>query len=76
MAAIDTPVVLTPLVVCDAGPLIHLDQLGCLNLLADFSSILVPNEVWMEVTHHRPAALINPTVPLAQECGQAGRNPS
>ena len=24
------------LVVCDAGPLIHLDQLGCLSLLGDF----------------------------------------
>jgi hypothetical protein len=24
-------------VVCDAGPLIHLDELGCLGLLADFS---------------------------------------
>jgi hypothetical protein len=23
-------------VVCDAGPLIHLDELSCLDLLADF----------------------------------------
>ena len=27
-----------PLVVCDAGPLIHLDEIGCLDLLTDFSA--------------------------------------
>jgi hypothetical protein len=32
------------LVVCDAGPLIHLDELDCLDLLADFSRIVIPNE--------------------------------
>jgi len=26
-----------PEVVCDAGPLIHLDELDCLDLLTDFS---------------------------------------
>ena len=31
------------LVVCDAGPLIHLDQLDCLDLLADFSRVVVPD---------------------------------
>jgi predicted nucleic acid-binding protein len=45
------------LVVCDAGPLIHLDQLDCLDLLADFSRITVPDVVWREVEHHRPNAL-------------------
>jgi hypothetical protein len=29
-----------PLVVCDAGPLIHLDELGCMDLLLDFSEVL------------------------------------
>ncbi len=29
-------------VVCDAGPLIHLDESGCLDLLADFHRLLVP----------------------------------
>jgi hypothetical protein len=33
-------------VVCDAGPLIHLDELGCLDMLADFSAVLVPDSVW------------------------------
>lgn len=51
-----------PLVVCDAGPLIHLDEIGCLDLLTDFSAVLVPDVVWNEVEVHRPAALICPHV--------------
>jgi predicted nucleic acid-binding protein len=45
------------LVVCDAGPLIHLDELGCLDLLADFQEVVVPDAVWEEVSRHRPSAL-------------------
>lgn len=48
---------LATLVVCDAGPLIHLDQLDCLDLLGDFATVVVPDVVWREVEHHRPAAL-------------------
>ncbi len=44
------------LVVCDAGPLIHLDQLECLDLLSDFSRVVIPDAVWHEVEHHRPSA--------------------
>jgi len=48
----------TPLrVVCDAGPLIHLDELGCLDSLSDFGDVLVPSVVWAEVQRHRPTAL-------------------
>jgi hypothetical protein len=47
-------------VVCDAGPLIHLDEVGCLDLLTDFHAILVPEQVWREVEHHRPDALAPP----------------
>jgi predicted nucleic acid-binding protein len=54
----------TPLVVCDAGPLIHLDELGCLDLLADFSEVLVPDAVWREVQRHRPGALAHPELTL------------
>ena len=46
-------------VVCDAGPLIHLDELGCLPLLSDFPSVLVPELVWGEVSRHRPTAFEN-----------------
>jgi hypothetical protein len=35
--------------VCDAGPIIHLDELACLHLMTDFSSVLVPNGVCEEV---------------------------
>ena len=52
------------IVVCDAGPLIHLDEVGCVNLLADFAQVLVPDAVWVEVARHRPAALQHPDVPL------------
>lgn len=44
------------IVVCDAGPLIHLDELGCLDLLGDFKDVLVPDAVWEEVARHRPSA--------------------
>lgn len=44
-------------VVCDAGPLIHLSELESLWLLGDFSSVLVPQQVWEEVERRRPAAL-------------------
>ena len=40
--------------VLDAGPLIHLDQLGRLNLLADFKELLVPQVVLDEALVHRP----------------------
>jgi len=52
------------IVICDAGPLIHLDELGCLDLLTDFQSVLVPYQVWQEVIHHRPKAL---TIPELQQ---------
>jgi predicted nucleic acid-binding protein len=50
--------------VCDAGPLIHLDELGCLDLLRDFPDVLVPDAVWAEVRRHRPSALRRRTVKL------------
>jgi hypothetical protein len=53
VAEVDQPAV----VVCDAGPLIHLEELGCLDLLRDFRDILVPDAVWNEVSRHRPSAL-------------------
>ena len=40
-------------VVCDAGPLIHLDELGRLDLLNDFFQVVVPASVWQEVQSHR-----------------------
>lgn len=48
------------IVIADAGPLIHLDELRCLELLWDFNRVLVPEAVWQEVEHHRPDALSRP----------------
>jgi hypothetical protein len=42
--------------VCDAGPLIHLDELDSLVVLADFR-VWIPDPVWQEVQQHRPSAL-------------------
>lgn len=53
-------------VVCDAGPIIHLDELKCLDLLADFDAVLVLEAVWHEVTRHRPEALTRSDVQLAR----------
>lgn len=47
----------SPVVIADAGPIIHLDELGCLDLLTDFGSVIVPDAVWLEVQRHRPLAL-------------------
>ena len=42
------------LVVLDAGPLIHLDELDRLHLLEGFHTLLIPTIVWNEVCRHRP----------------------
>ena len=41
-------------VICDAGPLIHLDELNATSLLNDFHQVMVPEQVWREVQVHRP----------------------
>lgn len=43
--------------VCDAGPLIHLDEMGCLDILADLHRVALPCSVREEVLRHRPAPL-------------------
>ena len=44
-------------VVCDSGPIIHLDELNSLPLLRDFKEILISRTVSKEVTRYRPSAL-------------------
>lgn len=60
-------------VVCDAGPLIHLDELDCLDLLGDFPEVLVPEAVWREVLKHRPPALEKKTVVLVRIAPSGGQ---
>jgi predicted nucleic acid-binding protein len=57
---------LPAIVVCDAGPLIHLDELRCLDILRACRQVLVPNRVWMEVRRHRPSALRRRRVSLTR----------
>ncbi len=52
------------LVVADAGVLIHLDELGALDVLSDYDVVYVPNAVWLEVKQHRNQALQNKDVNL------------
>ena len=59
--------------ISDAGPLIHLDELGCLDVL-DFPEILVPETVWREVAKHRPTALQHTGIALQRRT--PGRLPS
>ena len=44
-------------VICDAGPIIHLDELDCLDLLNDFKEIILPATVTKEVKRNRKSAL-------------------
>lgn len=53
----ETTETVPPSVVCDAGPVIHLDELGCLDLLNDFARLFLPAAVGREIARHRPAAL-------------------
>lgn len=42
------------LVVCDTGPVLHLDELGCLELLNDFHQVILPKSVVQELERHCP----------------------
>jgi len=46
----------TTSVVTDAGPIIHLDELGYLRLMADFERVVIPDVVSGEVLKHRDIA--------------------
>lgn len=52
-------------VVCDAGPIIHLDELDALGLLAGLTP-WVPEAVWAEAQRHRPRALGHPAIATAR----------
>ncbi|MDP1663783.1 MAG: hypothetical protein Q8L79_01550 [Methylobacter sp.] len=55
-------------VIADAGPIIHLDELNSLDLLADFDKVIVPETVWNEVEQHRPQALVCSEVKFIRQC--------
>lgn len=41
-------------VVCDTGPILHLDELECLDLLRDFHQVILPESVVKELERHCP----------------------
>ncbi len=62
------------LVVLDAGPLIHLDELHCLHLLEGFAALLIPSVVWREAVRHRPKLELK-AVPGARITDPTGPSP-
>lgn len=48
--------------VCDAGPIIHLDELENLDLISDFHPLIISKSVQIEVTKHRQNALHHPGI--------------
>jgi hypothetical protein len=48
------PAELPSAAIADAGPIIHLDELGVLSVLGGFREVLVPDVVAMEAERHRP----------------------
>ena len=52
-------------VISDAGPIIHLDELGCIDLFAGLGDLIIPEVVWQEVQRHRPTLSIE-SIPSAR----------
>lgn len=53
-SGVSTGMTKSPLkIACDSGPIIHLEELNCLHLLADFKEILISNIVYKEIRRHR-----------------------
>lgn len=50
------------IVVCDAGPVIQLDEIGCLYVMKDFAKVIVSTGVCREVLRHRPVTFKEPEV--------------
>ena len=61
-------------VVCDAGPIIHLDELGCLDLLGDFQEISLSDTVCKEISRNRPSALKRIDLPFVRSSGEIPSN--
>jgi len=62
------------LVVLDAGPLIHLDELSCHYLLDGFATLLISSIVWQEAIRHRLELTLG-RIPNARISDPAGPSP-
>ena len=54
-------------IICDAGPIIHLDEINCINLLDDFEEIILPRSVEKEILLHRQSALTGSNLPVTRQ---------
>lgn len=61
-------------IVCDSGPIIHLDELNCLHLLEDFQEILLPDTVYEEIKRYRPLRLNDSNLPFVLSAGTFPNN--
>lgn len=61
-------------IVCDSGPIIHLDELNCLHLLEDFQEVLIPDAVQKEIKRYRPLSLSKLNVPFVFSPGNISDN--
>src|SRR4030042_3518346 len=61
-------------IVCDSGPIIHLDELNCLRLLEDFQEILLPDTVYEETNRHPPSRLNDLNLPFVFSAGIVPKN--
>ncbi len=64
----------TSKVVCDSGPVIHLDELNCLHLLEDFQEVLIPDAVQKEIKRYRLLSLDKLSVPFVFSPGNIPDN--
>lgn len=64
-----------PVAVVDAGPFIHLDELGELGLLNGFGGLQTTRQVWTEVLRHRPSVEVSllPQLVIRDIAQDAGR---
>jgi predicted nucleic acid-binding protein len=61
------------LVVADAGPVLHLDELACLDLLDDFAPVYLAQTVADEVARHRPGiSLVLPRFTIVPDPSVSG----
>jgi predicted nucleic acid-binding protein len=51
-------------VISDSGPIIHLDELNCLDLLSNFQEIILSKKVSEEIAKYRPLALQRSDLPF------------
>jgi hypothetical protein len=58
--------------VADAGPLIHLTEVGCLSLLRIFDCLSIPDAVWAEAVTRRGTQSVQRKLPFSRSLRTSG----